>query len=98
MNIKTFRAKSMQQALDMVRHELGPEAAVLHTRELNSSLWGRMMWGKEYEIAASCEADVPSRLAPVTSYEPVTASLALSSADIDYRRKYREDLRAQAGH
>ena len=32
----------MQQALDLVRQEMGPEATVLHTRELNANLIGRM--------------------------------------------------------
>ena len=38
MEIRTFRAKTMPQALDLVRRELGPEAMVLHTRELNTGL------------------------------------------------------------
>jgi flagellar biosynthesis protein FlhF len=53
MEIKTFRAKTMPQALALVRHELGPEAMVLHTRELNASLLGRMFLGRQYEIAAT---------------------------------------------
>ncbi|HYO25317.1 MAG TPA: flagellar biosynthesis protein FlhF [Lacipirellulaceae bacterium] len=53
MEIKTFRAKSMPQALALVRSELGPQAMVLHTRELNAGLLGRMFRGREYEIAAS---------------------------------------------
>jgi flagellar biosynthesis protein FlhF len=68
MNIKTFRAPSMQQALDLVRRELGPEAAVLHTRELNSSLVRRMVFGRQYEVAASATVNVPSRL-PVQPLE-----------------------------
>jgi flagellar biosynthesis protein FlhF len=62
MNIKTFRAPSMQQALDMVRRELGPDAAVLHTREVNSSLVRRLVFGRQYEVAASESVNVPSRL------------------------------------
>jgi flagellar biosynthesis protein FlhF len=53
MEIKTFRAKSMPQALALVRDELGPEAMVLHTRELNAGLLARMFRGRAYEIAAS---------------------------------------------
>jgi len=53
MEIKTFRAKTMPQALDLVRRELGPEAMVLHTRELNAGLVRRMLWGRAYEIAAT---------------------------------------------
>jgi flagellar biosynthesis protein FlhF len=96
MKIQTFRAKTMQQALDLVRRELGPDAAVLHTRELNSGLLSRLVWGREYEIAASCEADVPSRF-PAVSYEPSPAAVALVPGDMDYREKYRADFRAQMG-
>jgi flagellar biosynthesis protein FlhF len=62
MDIKTFRAKSMQDALALVRRELGPDASVLHTRELNGSLMRRMLFGRQYEIAASTNVNVPSRL------------------------------------
>jgi flagellar biosynthesis protein FlhF len=96
MKIQTFRAKSMQQALDLVRRELGPEATVLHTRELNATMWGRLMWGKEYEIAASSEANIPSRMAPTVSQEPTSVSLELS-ADTNYRERYRNDFRSQIG-
>jgi len=94
MKIQTFKAKSMQQAIDMVRHELGPEATVLHTRELHAGLLGRLFFGKEYEIAASCEANVPSRLTPAVSFEPIHAT---PTSEIDYRQKYRDDFRRQLG-
>ena len=53
MEIKTYRAKTMQQALDLVRYDLGTEATVLHTREVNGGLVRRLVWGRHYEIAAS---------------------------------------------
>ena len=60
MEIKTFRAKTMPQALDLVRQELGPEAMVLHTRERNASLLGRLFIGRSYEIAATqVERELP---------------------------------------
>jgi flagellar biosynthesis protein FlhF len=62
MDIKTFRAKSMREALDQVRRELGPAAAVLHTRELNAGPLGRLVFGRRYEVAASAGVNVPSRL------------------------------------
>ena len=58
MEIKTFRAKTMPQALALVRRELGPEAMVLHTRELNGGLLGRMLLGRQYEIAATPGIDM----------------------------------------
>jgi flagellar biosynthesis protein FlhF len=70
MQIKTFRAKSMPQALELVRQELGPEATVLHTRELNAGLLARMLRGHSYEVAAtqdeprSGEGSVHATVAP----------------------------------
>jgi len=52
----------MQQALNLVRQEMGPEATVLHTRELNAGLVSRFLRGRQYEIAASTEVRVPARL------------------------------------
>jgi flagellar biosynthesis protein FlhF len=91
MKIKTFRAKTMQQALNLVRHELGPDASVLHTRELNGGLVRRMVFGRQYEVAASTAVNVPSRL-PARLQEQgleldavgVSASLAQRSAPLDH--------------
>src|SRR5262249_60938631 len=33
-DVRTFKAASMQEALDIVRREMGPEAVILHTREV----------------------------------------------------------------
>src|SRR5258708_29779862 len=33
-DVRTFKAATMQEALDIVRRELGPEAVILHTREI----------------------------------------------------------------
>jgi flagellar biosynthesis protein FlhF len=66
MDIKTFRAKSMRDALELVRRELGPSAAVLHTREVNAGPLKRLVFGRRYEVAASAELNVPSRFAEVS--------------------------------
>src|SRR5829696_3156661 len=62
MDIKTYRAKTMRDALELVRRELGPSAAVLHTREVNSGPLSRLVFGRKYEVAASTAVNVPSRL------------------------------------
>ncbi len=62
MDIKTYRAKTMRDALELVRRELGPAAAVLHTREVNGGPLGRLVFGRRYEVAASAAVNVPSRL------------------------------------
>ena len=63
MEIKTYRARSMHEALTLVRRELGPEAAVLHTREVRSSrLFGLIQGPRQIEVTASVSVNVPSRL------------------------------------
>ncbi len=62
MDIKTYRAKTMRDALELVRRELGPSAAVLHTREVNSGALSRLVFGRQYEVAARAAVNVPSRL------------------------------------
>ena len=87
MKIKTFRAKTMQQALNLVRSELGPEATVLHTKELNSSLVARFLLGRQYEIAASLDVQAPTRLTSTES-APQGSPQAIS----DHRDRYRMDF------
>ncbi|MEW4454304.1 flagellar biosynthesis protein FlhF [Bremerella sp. JC817] len=61
MNIKSFRAKSMHEALELVRQELGPDAALLHTREVpQRGIWG-LLGGKEIELAAAPDSNLKSR-------------------------------------
>ncbi len=92
MEIKTYRAKSMQQALDLVRRDLGPEATVLHTRELNGSLLGRFFVGRQYEIAASNQVQAEHRAMPNVAFEP-SPQYALAGVEADYRQRYREEFR-----
>ncbi len=63
MDVRTYRATTMQEALSMVRQELGPAAAVLHTREVGNS--GLLRWipgFRKIEVTASADVNVPSRL------------------------------------
>jgi flagellar biosynthesis protein FlhF len=53
----------MQEALALVRRELGPSAAVLHTREIGGSPLLSWIPGlRRIEITASTDVNVPSRL------------------------------------
>jgi flagellar biosynthesis protein FlhF len=107
MEIKTYRAKSMRDALELVRRELGPSAAVLHTRELNSGLLGRVLFGRQYEVAASAAVNVPSRLPAAgagdwgvgsgdfnSQYSPQPQAPS-PQQEFDYRSRYRDDFRHQ---
>jgi len=63
MEVKTYRARTMQEALAMVRRDLGPDAAVLHTREVRSDrLLGWLSRRRQIEVTASSDVNVPSRL------------------------------------
>ena len=61
MDVKTYRAKSMQDALRMVRTDLGPDASVLQTREIRGGILRWLVGGRQIEITASTSVSVPSR-------------------------------------
>jgi flagellar biosynthesis protein FlhF len=62
MEIKTYRAATMQEALAMVRSDLGPSAAVLHTREVgNTGFWKWLPGARRIEVTAALDVNVPSR-------------------------------------
>src|SRR6476646_7426099 len=108
MDIKTYRAKTMRDALEQVRRELGPSAAVLHTREVNSGPLSRLVFGRKYEVAASAAVNVPSRLpaayagAEVGGFEAMVGGdertlpqpLPMTEGSLDdYRARYRNDFK-----
>jgi flagellar biosynthesis protein FlhF len=105
MDIRTYRAKTMREALDLVRRELGPAASVLHTRELNSGLFRRVIFGRKYEVAASAGVNVPSRLPAEARYGAATHEIVAAHRETcpvrpahlesDYRSQYRDDFRHQ---
>jgi flagellar biosynthesis protein FlhF len=63
MDVKTYRAATMHEALALVRQDLGPDAAVLHTREVRCHrLLGWLTGARQIEVTASAQVNVPSRL------------------------------------
>jgi flagellar biosynthesis protein FlhF len=65
MDVHTFRATSMHEALTLVRRALGPDAAILHTREVQSTrFFGWITGPRQIEVSASATVNVPSRLPP----------------------------------
>jgi flagellar biosynthesis protein FlhF len=70
MELRTFRAATMYEALAMVRRELGPDAAVLHTRTVPTRrLLGWLAGPPQIEVTASCGVNVPSRF-PAVGWQP----------------------------
>jgi len=65
MEIRTYRASSMQEAMEIIRRELGPDAAILHAREVRRTRFFGLLPGiRQIEVTASCGVNVPSRLKP----------------------------------
>jgi flagellar biosynthesis protein FlhF len=90
MDLRTYRARSLQEALRLVREDLGPDASVLHTRDVAMGI-SRWLGGvQQIEVTASAEVQVPSRL---ESLPRSSAADENQTADAhDYRSKFRADL------
>jgi hypothetical protein len=108
MHLYTFKARSLAEALRMVREELGRDASVLHTREVGSPLL-RWLGGQSIEVTASVELAAPSRLKeseedqgwsrleqplepPRSSGNPGSRRPVPAAELQDFRNKYRYDL------
>ena len=105
MEVKTFRARSMQEALQLVRRTLGPDATLLQAREVRSGLFGWLPGARQVEVLASADVQAPCRLPAsaarsgawgVSSSAATAASAgrsgglpALTPWDGDYRARFR---------
>src|SRR4051794_18462664 len=88
MEIYTFKARSIAEALRVVREELGADASVLHTRDIGSPLL-RLLGGRLIEVTASAEPRAPSRL-PTASLEIPSR---MPAADLqNYRSSVRRNV------
>jgi flagellar biosynthesis GTPase FlhF len=99
MQLYTLKARSFADALRLVREELGPDASVLHTREIGSPL-ARLLCGRMIEVTASPEPCAPSRLPEFS--ESITTSATgpqrshVPAAELqNFRRIFRHDLMAE---
>jgi flagellar biosynthesis protein FlhF len=95
MEVKTYRAPTMQEALRLVRRELGPNAAVLHTREVCGSPWLRWIPGlRQIEVMASTQVNVPSRMPPRQREEPQPAP-APRQAAFEAKDGFRDEVKGR---
>ncbi len=64
MHIRTFRAASLQDALEQIRQQMGPDASVLHTRQVRD---GWMGWlGRTYvEVTAGLRDEQGRPVIPI---------------------------------
>jgi flagellar biosynthesis protein FlhF len=88
----------MQEALAMVRQELGPDAAVLHTREMYGSPPLSWIPGlRKIEVTAAIDVNVPSRLPEPSANEASGESEALAPG-VRSAPDARNMLRRDASH
>jgi flagellar biosynthesis GTPase FlhF len=97
MDLYTFKARSLAEAMALVRDQLGPDASLLHTREIGSPLV-RLLGGGMLEVTATPEPCAPSRL-PMESdgHQPAkksnTARHRLPPAEAqNFRQLFRNNL------
>ena len=76
-DVRTFKAATMQEALDIVRREMGPEAVILHTREVPKPKLLRWVGNKErVEITAGLGVNIRP---PAVRYVPRPAMISRST-------------------
>ena len=73
MTVQTFKARSIQEALQMVRESLGPEAMILETRTVFSGLLPWFRRPSHVVVSASCAVQIPTRLPPAMGKSNVDA-------------------------
>ena len=87
----------MQQALALVRRELGPQAAVLQTREIRAgALWSWLPGMRQIEVTASTEVNVPSRLSKPREQAAAQAGREIAPG-IEWEAKalFRDELKGR---
>lgn len=61
MNVKTYQTKSLQEALDNIKRDLGNDALILSTREVLPTRGLGFLRKAKWEVAAAAPAAAPSR-------------------------------------
>ena len=85
MDVRTYRAPTMQEALNLVRRDLGRDAAVLHTREVHAAgLWRLIPRSRRIEITAAADVNVPSRLPAEVQKRQAAASHARNGVSTQF--------------
>lgn len=102
MDVKTYRAKTLQEALQMIQSDLGPDASILQTRQVRAGMAGWFRNSPEVEVTASATIPVPYRLKEDLHLPPAgTAGLPpaiqnIPAADTqNHRDQYRSSLTQQ---
>jgi flagellar biosynthesis protein FlhF len=80
MNVKTYRTKSLQEALDNIKRDLGSEALVLSTREVVASRPFGFLRKPKWEVAAAARPETATAVATAPALAPAPALKAAAPA------------------
>ena len=72
MDVRSYRAATLRDALLLVQEDLGPDAAVLQTRRIGQGLLGRWLGRQQVEVTASTAVHVPSRFPDASFHDERT--------------------------
>lgn len=102
MIVKTFRARSLPDALQMVRMELGSDARVLATTKASASWWRRITGRSPVEVTALSAPGATRAAArePLDAPQPVTTlpdqpALDEIAGGMSYREYFKQSASAQ---
>src|SRR5689334_1039597 len=73
MNVKTYRTKSLQEALDNIKRDLGNEALVLSTREVVATRPFGLFRKPKWEVSAAAREETATAVATLPAPAPVPA-------------------------
>lgn len=80
MNVKTYRTKSLQEALDNIKRDLGSEALVLSTREVVASRPFGFLRKPKWEVAAAARQEIATAVATLPAPAPAPAPAPMAAA------------------
>ena len=90
LDLRTYRAKSLAEALRLVREDLGPDASLLHTRQVANAAWPWLLGGAEVEVTASCDVQAPPRIPDRLPESPAPRADLL-----DFRSQFRRHVQTE---
>ncbi len=76
MNVKTYRTKSLQEALDNIKRDLGSEALVLSTREVVATRPFGLFKRPSWEVSAAAREETATAVATLPAPSPAPAPVA----------------------
>lgn len=73
MRIKRYTARTIHEALDAVRRDLGSDAVILHTRKIPPTWLGKLLRLEKFEVIAALDANIRKQAAAgIETFTPQT--------------------------